>query len=172
MGTFGTGIFDNDSSFDIHLVFFYKFFIGIPIRNIKEKIKEEYDYQQESFEEGYFADLERDDYLVSILNCLWHIGKTDRAMIEALEKIIKSDDSLKRWSNGNDIKERKEVLKEFLVKISKPKSFFKIFLFFTIRVLLYLFLFPLRFISIEKMFDFLSKIWCQIDKLKNKTSNS
>lgn len=119
MGTWGTGILDNDNSGDFYDSFFEHYESGIEPSEIIKKLHEEYpDLNEESDSIC--------DFWFTIALAMWEICALDKSTLERVTKYIQEEKDIKIWTSldadEKTIKERKRELNKFLKKIQAPRE--------------------------------------------------
>lgn len=119
MGTWGTGILQNDTSADIYQRFreLYneKKTRNVIIHELKTEFKE--------IEENEYT---KNDFLFTIGLASWEICELDNKTLDEITTIIQNESDIEKWEKADadvvTIKSRKKVLTEFLKKIQKPRD--------------------------------------------------
>jgi hypothetical protein len=119
MGTWGTGILENDNSNEIYDLYFEHYQNGIKPTEILKLIKKEYNH----------LDKEDDsicDFWFTIALALWETCSLEKRVFNKVAKCITDETDLKIWAkleaDDETIKERKKVLNKFLKQIQKPRE--------------------------------------------------
>jgi hypothetical protein len=119
MGTWGTGILQNDSSADIYQSFRELYNEKKTSKIIISKLKSEF----KEIEENEYT---KNDFLFTIGLALWEICELDNKTLDEITTVIHSESDLKIWEELEadviTIKSRKKVLTEFLKKIQNPRD--------------------------------------------------
>lgn len=121
MGTWGTGIKDNDAFADVYSEFFDEYNKGGDPCKISKNIIER-NWEISEIEE------ERNSLWFAIGLAQWETKSLDVEILKKIEDIISSGDELNVWLNlgatENDIKKRQVVLEKFLEKLKsdRPKA--------------------------------------------------
>lgn len=119
MGTFGTGISDNDIYLDLEIEFFDLYNEGIDVQTISETIIKNHN-------ESFDSDEDSNDFWLALADFQWKCKSLDKKVFEKVSKIVNSKSDLLLWeeldASEEDILEREEKLNEFLLKISVPKK--------------------------------------------------
>ena len=121
MGTWGTGIKENDAFGDVYSEFFDEYNKGGELGKISKNIIEK-NWEILEIEE------ERNSLWFAIGLAQWETKSLDVEILKKIEDIISSGDELNVWRNlgatENDIKKRRVVLEKFLEKLKsdRPKA--------------------------------------------------
>ncbi|MBK7440438.1 MAG: hypothetical protein IPI65_02600 [Bacteroidetes bacterium] len=119
MGTWGTGIKENDTSSDIYAEFFNYYNDGLKSEQISKNII------------AANSDLINDpeeftNFWLALALAQWETVSLDKMVFEKVIHIVETGIDLNIWrglkGEENDIKKRKIVLDKFLLKIKKPKA--------------------------------------------------
>ncbi len=117
MGTWGTGLSSNDTFEDIYSNFIEKYNAGQNVLDITNDIISTNIDLQSDYEDKH-------SFWFAIAKAQWECGTLDNRVFEKVKTIIDNGDDLKLWTELNgtstDIKKRKKVLDDFLIKISTP----------------------------------------------------
>lgn len=118
MGTWGTGIEDNDTYLDIKDEFLALYNQGEAIENIYSKFVSDKVFNEISGETH--------DFWFALADFLWQTKGLNNTVFNLVKNIIETKSNLKYWEETNenyeDIKEREKELNQFLIKISTPKK--------------------------------------------------
>jgi len=119
MGNWGTGIKDNDTSFDVYESFFEQYNEGLEPTEIKKLILTQFEYSITDFEDI-------NNVLIPLALSLWEICALDDDLYQKVKSIIENENDLKVWrgldGSEEDIAKRAKVLNALLNKISVPKE--------------------------------------------------
>jgi hypothetical protein len=117
MGTWGTGLSSNDTFEDIYSDFFEKYNAGQNVLDITNDIISTNIDLQSDYEDKH-------SFWFALAKAQWECGSLDNTIYERVKAIIDNGDDLKLWTELNgtstDVKKRKKVLDDFLIKISTP----------------------------------------------------
>ena len=118
MGTFGTGILDNDTSAAVYNKFIEHLENGISISDIIKKINIEFlDYSKGD---------SKTDFIFALGLALWENCSLDEKTLNQIKEFIDLEVDIDNWKKleggEKDIKQRKLVLKKYLKKIKTPRS--------------------------------------------------
>jgi len=119
MGTWGTGILDNDNSSDFYDSFFDYYNEELKPSEIIEKLHDEYpDLNDESDSIC--------DFWFTIALAMWETCTLDKKTLEKVTKYIEGEKDINIWTrldaDEKTIKERKRELKKFLKTIQVPRK--------------------------------------------------
>ncbi|MRG46902.1 hypothetical protein GFS24_17405 [Chitinophaga sp. SYP-B3965] len=111
MGTWGTGITDNDNSADIYDEFFEEFDKGVhPARISKNVIANNQD------------SIDSNDFWLALALAQWETGSLDPAIFTRVKDIVESKQDIELWrecdASDEDLVKRQKDLEEFIAKIS------------------------------------------------------
>ena len=117
MGTFNTEILGNDTSCDIYEEFYSEYNSGKnPSMLVKQKLQE--------YSDVLIEDDEKNNFLFGLSLAAWETNALPNDLYEKIKYIVSSGSDLEVWEKlGADkilLNERKEVLNNFLGKISVP----------------------------------------------------
>ncbi len=119
MGTYGTGILDNDTSGEVYEKF-------IELLDKKTEIPEILDIINSDFSEYKTGKHSKTDFLFAVGLALWENCSLDQSILNQVKSFINSGTDIKIWrdldSSEEDIKLRKKKLAKFLKKIEKPRK--------------------------------------------------
>lgn len=121
MGTWGTGIKDNDAFADVYSEFFAEYNKGEQPDIISKKIIQE-NWEILEIEE------ERNSLWFALVLAQWETKSLDKDLQAKVEKIISSGDEITVWrtlgASDGDIKKRQAVLEKFLLQLKsdRPKA--------------------------------------------------
>lgn len=119
MGTWGYGINENDTSFDVMETFFEKYNAGMEPQAIRKDIFEQFAYSLNDNEDS-------DNVLFSLAKCLWEVCALDNDTLAKVQERIESGANIEVYrslgANEDFLKKRDTMLSKFLVKISIPKD--------------------------------------------------
>lgn len=119
MGTWGTEISSNDTFLDIYDSFFDLYDQGFSVAEISKKlIDENQDIINDSDDSSNFW--------LALAKAQWESGELEPSIYQKVKHMIENGDNIRSWKNlgasEQDLVERKSVLNQFLVDISKPKD--------------------------------------------------
>jgi hypothetical protein len=119
MGTFGTGILQNDTSVEVYDMFTDLIEQQKTIPQVIEVINNKFqNYKNDEFR--------KTDFLFAFGLCLWENCALDSTTFNQIKEYILSDADILIWqkldANEADIKQRKRELAKFLKKIEVPRS--------------------------------------------------
>lgn len=119
MGTWGTGIKENDTSFDVYETFFEKYNEGLEVSKITEHIYNHFEDSLNDIEDKY-------NVLFPLSLCLWEVCSLNRLLYNQVKTIIENEDDIKVWqelgAKNDDIPKRRRALETLLQKISENKE--------------------------------------------------
>lgn len=119
MGTWGTGIKENDFSADVYLDFFEKYNQGEEPEKILQDLKRNYKSDIEN------SDEENNFWLVMAL-ALWETKSLNTPVFNIVKEIINSKSDIELWKNldasNEDLIKREAVLNKLLFKISNERK--------------------------------------------------
>ena len=119
MGTWGYGIKENDTSFDVVETFYEKYNDGMEPKAIHQAILNDFEDSLKDIDDC-------DNVLLPLAQCLWEICALDDDMLAKVRERIESggDIEVKRSLGADDdfLKKRAAALKKLLTKISVPKD--------------------------------------------------
>lgn len=118
MGTFGTGILDNDTSGEVYNKFIEHLENGVTIPKIIDEINSQFvEYKKGD---------SKTDFLFALGFALWENCSLDQNTLNEIKEYIELDVDIKIWKklegSEEDIKQRKKELKKFLKKIEVPRK--------------------------------------------------
>lgn len=115
MGTWGTGILQNDTTADVWAEFKQLYHLGNSVSEISKKLEDEYSPIDEQEE---FA-----DFWTGIAHGQWMCGELKDATIRKLKECIHKGKGLELWKgNDKDFIKRIKAISEFIEKIKTPKE--------------------------------------------------
>ena len=116
MGTWGTGITDNDNAADVYDEYFELYNSGKNATDITRKLISDYN-------ETIITEVAADFWLPLAL-AQWETNSLTQLVVEQVDSIITSGADLEVWreldASEEDIAERKVVLDNFLLQIKQP----------------------------------------------------
>jgi hypothetical protein len=116
MGTWGTGVEDNDIYLDVKAEFLEQLSEGISNKKLLNYFLEDEDFEDISEETHH--------WWFAIADLFWAIGYLDKKVFKVVKKIIDSKADIEYWrecdAEEEDIVEREKELERFLLKISVP----------------------------------------------------
>lgn len=119
MGTWGSGIKENDTSFDVYESFFELYHTGMEVSAIKKEILEK-------FKESYEIEEDRHNVIFPLALCLWEVCYLDKTLLDEVESLILDKKDIELWknlgANKELLKKRSATLEKFLAKIKSPKE--------------------------------------------------
>lgn len=119
MGTWGTGLDENDTFGDIYDSFFELYDNGLSVSEITKRLSVEF---QETIDEPD----DSDNFWFALAKAQWECKALDQAVFLKVKEIIGSGQNLKVWkdldASDEDLQERKVVLDQILETISVEKS--------------------------------------------------
>lgn len=119
MGTWGYGIKDNDTSFDVIETFFEKYNKGMKPDAIHKDIIEQFAYSLSD-------DEDRDNVLFPLAQCLWEVCALEDDLFSKIRENIERGNNITicRMLGADEdfLKNRSAMLDKFLKKISTPKE--------------------------------------------------
>lgn len=118
MGTFGTGILDNDTSGEVYNKFIEHLESGVDIPKAIDEINSQFiEYKKGD---------SKTDFIFALGLALWENCSLDQKTLNEIKKIIELDVDIDIWKklegSEKDIKQRKKELKKFLKKIEIPRK--------------------------------------------------
>jgi hypothetical protein len=119
MGTWGYGLNENDTSFDVTETFFEKYNTGMEPLAIRKDILEQFAYSLNDSEDS-------DNVLFPLAKCLWEVCGLDKETLVKVKERIEGGGNIEvvRFLGADDefLKKRGAMLNKFLAKISIPKE--------------------------------------------------
>lgn len=123
MGTWGTGILENDFSADIYGDFFEEFDKGVHPARISKSIIAN---NQEAIDDQYSSN----NFWLTLALAQWETGSLDPEVFTRVKNIMESKQDIEIWRECDafdaDVESRQKDLEEFIEKISienaNPKS--------------------------------------------------
>lgn len=119
MGTWGNGIKENDTSFDVYESFFELYNAGVEASVIKQEILAK-------FKESYDLEEDRNNVIFPLALCLWEVCALDKELLDEVESLILNKQDISLWkslgANEALLKKRCDTLDKLLVKLKKPKE--------------------------------------------------
>lgn len=115
MGTFGTGILENDAAMDVYYSFENDYFIGIDLERIKSTISKNFGLVDAAHHP--IVEDNTSAWLAFALAC-WECQALDPQTLELVEKISAEEIDSDHWEDTwND---RKKVVEKFVKKLATP----------------------------------------------------
>ncbi len=119
MGTWGHGIYENDTSFDVKETFFEKYNAGMEPESIYKDILVQ-------FTDSLNDNEDADNVLFPLAQCLWDVCALNNELLAEVQENIQQGNNInvchKLGANENFLKKRRATLDKLLVKISTPKD--------------------------------------------------
>ncbi len=119
MGTWGTGISSNDVYEDINYKFFELYNQGMEVSALTEKLIKENKELIDSYED-------QNNFWITIAKSQWECKALDPKIYNRVKHIVESEKDIEVWkeldASKSDLTKRKEVLDNFLEKISVEKK--------------------------------------------------
>ncbi len=119
MGTWGTGVIQDDIAADILSDFFDLYNEDVELSEIRDKLEKSNKEMIEDANQGYL-------FWLALAKAQWDVGGLDDDILAHVEQIINSGTDSKAWKilggTENDIINRNVSLKNFLEKIRTPKE--------------------------------------------------
>ncbi|PKB42493.1 hypothetical protein AX016_0660 [Cellulophaga sp. RHA19] len=118
MGTFGTGILDNDTSREVYNKFVEHLENGLAIPKVVDEINSQF--------KEYKKGDSKTDFIFALGLALWENCSLDQKTLTEIKKYIELGVDIDIWGklegSEEDIKQRKKELKKFLKKIEVPRK--------------------------------------------------
>lgn len=119
MGVWGTGISSNDVYADVYSFFFELYDEGLAVSQITEKL---IDQNKDIINDQD----EKNNFWFALAKAQWECKCLDKEVFNLVKHIIETGEDLKVWEEldceAQDLKKRKQVLDNFLVKLQTEKS--------------------------------------------------
>jgi hypothetical protein len=118
VGTWGTGILQDDFACDVHDGFMERLDAGESFKEIRAALEQEYADALEDPDEGPV-------FWLAFAKAQWESGALQPDVLAKVEGIVESGSDLERWEEAfdeSDYGRRKAVLKRFLKTIQTPRS--------------------------------------------------
>ncbi|KXX69125.1 DUF4259 domain-containing protein [Flammeovirga sp. SJP92] len=119
MGTWGTGILENDNALDYYDRFFEYYNEGLKPEEINEKLKNEFSDLNEESGNIY-------DFWFAIALAKWETCSLDEETLAKVSQYIEDEKDITIWqeldADAQTIEDRKKELEQFLKKIQIPRD--------------------------------------------------